>query len=101
MPGIRAARMTDSEAHQVQVPDHRPKNPAREPKRSAVKESRAMARAQNAACAGLGCAVQRTGMAPALRKMQLRRNPKMATATMEMGQARNPQRNSGPVSLFL
>src|SRR6204780_1762213 len=51
-PGIRAARMMDSKAHQIHVPDHRPKNPAREAKRSAVKESKAMARDQQAAWGG-------------------------------------------------
>src|SRR5580658_724128 len=98
---MRAARVLDRSAHQNHVPDHRPKNPVREEKRSAVKESSTIARDQNATWAGWGCAVQGTGIAPALRKMKLRRNPKMATARMEMSQARNPQRNSNAVRSFL
>ena len=77
------------------------KNPAREAKRSEVKDSKAIARDQNATCAGWGCAVHGTGMAPALRKMKLRRNAKRATARMETSQARNPQRNSRAVRRFL
>src|SRR5580704_4575081 len=98
---MRAARVMDSSIHQIHVPDHRPKNPAREQKRSMVKDSKAIARDQNAIWAGCGCAVHGTGIAPALRKMKLRINAKIATARIETGQARNPQRNSEAVRRFL
>src|SRR5579863_4477409 len=93
--------MMESSAHQSQPPDHRPRNPARGAKRIEEKESRAIASDQNATWAGCGCAVHGTGIAPAFRKMKLRRNPKRATAKIETSQARNPQINSIAVRRFL